>query len=872
MQAIPPPAKRRPRLALATRLGLGFGAMALVLLVGYWAAQRYTSYALERLHDSEVARAPLALAADALAGQVLGYDRAILNQLREDTDETRRASARAAQRVLTAVEDYAARAAKDPSARGLAFAAEIRDHVSLGERLTQSAAERQRVLADYRYALERLSRRISSAFDSDAERGSAAAPSRAFADLELAVGALRDAFNGYLVDETSLNARSIARTQTVFRDTLDAHRSALENWPGAVWLAIVDRDFRAALQLQRRIVASDAAISELRDVFTHSGTSLPARLEHGVSAPARVAIADSASQAADATRSAEVTFRWLAIAVLGVALVVSVITMLSITRPVRRLTEASRALARGAWDTRVPAGGPKELETLAFAFNNMAQHLSSMHQALARHRAELEDRVRARTRKLHHLAHHDTLTNLPNRRYGFTQLRRLVRDATATGRHVGLLALDVDNFKVINDNLGHTLGDQLLCAIAVRLRDTAGSGHFVARLAGDEFVVLMKDCEHVGQAEALAAAIVDAFRRPLHVSDRDVLIGVSVGVAVFPEQADDAQSLSRAADAALFRAKALGRNRFATFAPELLKRSELHFGLEQALRRAIEHGELALVYQPQVDLGSGETTSLEALVRWQRADGTYVPTGELIAVAERSGLIIPLGDWVLETATRTVAAWRSAGFPQARVAVNVSMHQLFDTGFIDRVAAALGRHDLPPSAIELELTESAFQTGAATIEALRRAQDLGIEFALDDFGTGYSSLTSLLKLPVRRVKLDRSLIADVGRNPRSAAVARSIMTVCQSLGLAVTVEGVEELEQLSFISRRTGIAVQGYLIARPLPSQEICAFARGSACASWRDERAPSASDRAPGERPSGERPSGERIIHVVHGSGAGIH
>ncbi len=247
------------------------------------------------------------------------------------------------------------------------------------------------------------------------------------------------------------------------------------------------------------------------------------------------------------------------------------------------------------------------------------------------------------------------------------------------------------------------------------------------------------------------------------------------------------------------------------------------------MRRAIAERKLVLEYQPQVSLTDGATASFEALVRWRREDGTLVSAADFIPIAEQSGLIIAIGDWVLDTAIVAASEWRAAGMANPHIAINVSMPQLFDRSFVERAGATLARYGLPPSTLELELTESAFQTGAATIDALQRARELGLPIALDDFGTGYSSLTSLSQLPLRRVKLDRSLIADLDTNPRSAAIARAIISVCHSLGFDVTVEGIERVEQLRLLMHSGPIAAQGHLLSRPLAGGDAPAFAQGSA-------------------------------------------
>ena len=817
----------RWRLGIATRLALGFGAIALVLLAGNWYAARSAKFAIDTLHDTAAERIPFARTAAGITDQLLAYDRAVFDQLRANDATTSEATAQAERRLSAAVNEYVAQRPADATGSDRLLD-DLRTHADLGNRLTEAAHERERALTRYGEVLDALARRVSTTWDANARLEAAGSARRSFAELELAAGSLRTAFNGYLINGSAAAALRMRGAQRNLRRTLDEHRSELSSSPGRAWVDLMDDDLAALTRLLSEFTARDAQVDSIRAQFAASSAAVPTRLNERIALPASAAVVSSAGAAAEATHDARQTYRNITLVVIALALAVSLIATLSVTAPVRRLTRATRSLARGAWRTRAPRGGPRELDELAGAFNSMAAQLAQANEAVAQHQLELEDRVRARTRKLSYLAHHDTLTALPNRRYGFTHLRRIVRRALAERTTVGMLALDVDNFKSINDHLGHALGDELLRAIAARLRSCIGERPFAARLGGDEFIVLVERAGSVAQLESFAAQIVGAFRRPLAVADRELLVSVSVGVSALPQHAGDAAALARAADAALFNAKSRGRNRVGVFTPELLAGSASRFRMEQALRRAIEARELVLVYQPQVALADGVTTSVEALVRWRRDDGTLVPAADFIGIAEQSGLIIALGDWVLESAVTTAKGWRAAGIPHPRIAINVSMPQLLDRSFVERAGQLLARHELPPDTLELELTETAFQTGTATIEALQRARELGLPIALDDFGTGYSSLNSLSHLPLRRVKLDRSLIADLDTNLRSAAIARAIISVCHSLGLEVTVEGIERVEQLQLLARSGPIAAQGHLISRPLAGADVPAFIRDS--------------------------------------------
>ncbi|MGH8260945.1 MAG: putative bifunctional diguanylate cyclase/phosphodiesterase, partial [Steroidobacteraceae bacterium] len=435
----------------------------------------------------------------------------------------------------------------------------------------------------------------------------------------------------------------------------------------------------------------------------------------------------------------------------------------------------------------------------------------------------LERRIAERTQELDHLAHHDPLTALPNRRQLTAALTRAIARAAASGQRFAVLFVDLDNFKSINDTLGHTFGDRVLQAIGERLHAAAGPGAFIARLGGDEFTVLLENTASLEAVAARAGALLEALQHPLTVDGRVLSTSASIGASLYPDHANDADALLRAADVALFRAKDLGRNRFAVFSPDLSDAAASSFRLEQSLRRAVEAGELLLMYQPQVALHTCETVGVEALLRWRKPDGRIAPAAEFIHVAEKTGLMRELTTWVLRSATSAVTAWRATGWRRAAVAINVSAPQFFESGFVEHVAEALRVTGIPASALELELTETVMQTGPATLSALHRLRELGVAIALDDFGTGYSSLNSLEQLPITRVKLDRSLVESIDSSPRSAAIARSVIALCHGLGLQVVAEGVETAGQLALLERCGPVTVQGFLLAHAVDADSVAA-------------------------------------------------
>ena len=515
---------------------------------------------------------------------------------------------------------------------------------------------------------------------------------------------------------------------------------------------------------------------------------------------------------------------WISGGVLLLALcfVVFVITIARrVVRPARRLLNATLRIANGESGVNVPRGGIRELDTLSLSITHMAARLAAAEDAVRNQQQLLETKIAERTLELQELARLDTLTRLPNRRHFFELLNTAIESATRENRTVGVFYLDIDNFKNMNDSLGHEFGDQVLQTIAKRLAESTRSFGFAARLGGDEFTVAYESASGVEDIRIAGLQLIQAFQEPIQVDDRELVVSVSAGASVYPDHAQHADALLRAADAALYQAKAVGRSQLAIFTPALLETSTARLATEQGLRRAIERGEFDLVFQPEVNLQTCEIEVVEALLRWRLPDGRYATPGEFLAVAESSGLILQINDWVIRRAIETVAHWHHGAWPAARVAINVSSPQLFDNTFVEQVQALLAEYKLPPSCIEIELTETVLQTGSATIASLHRLQAHGIAIALDDFGTGFSSLASLEQLPLSRIKLDRSLIASIDTKPRSAAIARAIIQLCQGLGLSVTAEGIERPEQLAPLVGYAGLHAQGYLLAHPQHTDQL---------------------------------------------------
>jgi diguanylate cyclase (GGDEF)-like protein len=514
------------------------------------------------------------------------------------------------------------------------------------------------------------------------------------------------------------------------------------------------------------------------------------------------------------------TIFWISAGALLLLLWVSVHTVLSVVRPVRRIRAATLQIASGAASVQVKRGGIRELDDLAVSFNQMAAQLAEAKEAARNYQGQLEARVTLRTRELQHLAEHDPLTQLPNRRQLFSHLTASIARAAAGNSRVGVFFVDLDNFKNINDSLGHAFGDRVLSEIGERLRAVTNPSGFAARLGGDEFTIV---CDAVNPEDVarIGQNLVDAFEAPVAVEGRHLMISISAGASMYPDHGVDVAALLQAADAALFRAKVLGRSQLIVFNPALLEAASARFATEQGLRYALERGEFELAFQPEVDAATLTVRMVEALLRWRMPNGSFASPSEFLSIAEESGLIMDISDWVLRASIETAARWHHGAWPQARVAINLSSRQLLEARFVDRVEELLRKHRLPPHCIEIELTENVLQTGSATIGVLRELRELGIAIALDDFGVGYSSLASLEQLPLTRVKLDRALIAGIHSSTRSAAIARALVGLCHGIGLEVTAEGIESPEQLSVLMALKPIWLQGYLLSRPVREEEV---------------------------------------------------
>ncbi len=416
-----------------------------------------------------------------------------------------------------------------------------------------------------------------------------------------------------------------------------------------------------------------------------------------------------------------------------------------------------------------------------------------------------------------HMAHHDALTDLPNRLLFREKMAEGLARVEASGESMAVFCLDLDNFKSVNDTLGHPMGDKLLGAIAQRLGRAVGGGDTIARLGGDEFAILQAGAD-TNAAEALAQRIIALVADPIVIDGHEINSGVSIGIAMAPHDGTTADHLMKCADLALYRAKAEGRNAARFFEPDMDARIRTRRALELDLRRALTAGEFSLVYQPQIDLTSNELIAMEALLRWEHPERGSVAPSEFIPIAEDIGFIVPLGEWVLRQACMEAARWPEP----IRIAVNLSPVQFRNRGLITTVTQALAAARLAPQRLELEITEAVLlQEDEAVVAMLHQLRALGVRISMDDFGTGYSSLSYLRSFPFDKIKIDRSFISDLGRNRDSAAIVRAIANLGASLGIETTAEGIETDEQLELVRRAGCTGMQGYLTSPPRPASDV---------------------------------------------------
>ena len=436
--------------------------------------------------------------------------------------------------------------------------------------------------------------------------------------------------------------------------------------------------------------------------------------------------------------------------------------------------------------------------------------------------AQMASSLRVANAELQHLVLHDTLTKLPNRILLEDRLQQAVEECRREGTHCAVLFVDLDRFKRLNDSLGHFAGDTVLRTIAERLRHSVRHEDTVSRLGGDEFVVLLRHLGRVEDAVDVACKIIEAIGRPIVLEENELRIGSSIGISVYPQHGDSSARLIANADAAMYHVKKSGRSNVAYFSPEMGAMFPQRLALETELRAALEEEQLVLHYQPKVDVASGRVVGMEALVRWQHPERGLVLPGEFIPFAEATGLIVPLGNWVLREACAQAREWQERGIEELVMAVNISGVQFHQGGLVESVRQALEASELDPRYLELEITESAvMQNAPAAIRVLQQLRRLQVGLVIDDFGTGYTSLAHLKDFPIDKLKIDPSFIHGISEGSADMAIVKAVVALAHGLRLRVAAEGVEREDQVEFLRGLRGDEYQGPFYSKALPAHEV---------------------------------------------------
>lgn len=437
----------------------------------------------------------------------------------------------------------------------------------------------------------------------------------------------------------------------------------------------------------------------------------------------------------------------------------------------------------------------------------------------------LEEITHRKQRELFELAHHDQLTGLPNRLLFKDRLMQACQNADRNRTILALIFVDIDRFKFINDSMGHSAGDRLLQIFAERLVNNVRQSDTIARLGGDEFVLILQNLATENDVIAIVSNIVEQSRLPIPINEHTMQVSASMGIALYPQHAKSAEDLIHKADIAMYEVKQRGRNNYQMFVPGMENKTNQRVSLETHLRSAMPRSELSLCYQPQIDLKQGRIIGVEALLRWQHPELGNISPATFIPIAEETGLIIQIGEWVLREAITQHINWLQQGLPALRMAINISAVQFQCDGFLTLIKQLLAEYDINPGFIELELTESVVMHHAEkAINLLSELRALGLKLAIDDFGTGYSSLNYLRKFPIDRIKIDQSFIRGIKNTPTNEAIVKAIIALSESLGLETLAEGVENLEELECITAHKCMEAQGYHFAKALTADDLVSW------------------------------------------------
>jgi diguanylate cyclase (GGDEF)-like protein len=646
----------------------------LALTLGMRLAHRSTEQAALLIGSVERQYEPTLRKARELEEALTDYEREVADHTRPNSGDPTADFARAATRLQSTFDDYSQSSPLPPGKDGSGIRARLDIIRAQGQSIAELCRQRETQTRTALTALNSLADRAALAARGF-EAGDQVYMRKSLSELSRSAAALRASVLMLFASPSEATAQAAAASDAALTSLFRTHAQEFARSPGGAWLELMRDDLNVASRGRAHFLALDQTIQTSLSDLELSARELAALIDSDLQKPAWQALTAAAGNARAAAERTEVNLTRVTLGILGVVLLIALVALLGIASPVRRLLHGTRRLAGGSLDARVPRGGVRELDELAVAFNDMAEALHGSQQALREHQAVLEERIAQRTEDLRHLAHHDPLTELPNRRDLARRLESTIENAHTSSSTCAVLLMDIDNFKTINDTLGHQYGDRVLRAIAARLQKVAGKVGFLARLGGDEFTLVIPTVRQAVAVERFMAHILREFATPLRVDERDLLVSLSAGIALYPEHGDSVESLLRAADSALHDAKAKGRSGFQFYRAELLAGASHRFHTEQALRHALGNGDFRLHYQPEVSLLTGKTTAVEALLRWQRPDGQITTAGEFIDIAEQSGLLLDLSDWLLRTAVEAARDLRAGAWPAARVAVNVSPQQ-----------------------------------------------------------------------------------------------------------------------------------------------------------------------------------------------------
>ncbi len=497
-------------------------------------------------------------------------------------------------------------------------------------------------------------------------------------------------------------------------------------------------------------------------------------------------------------------------------LVISFITLVivffltrNITLSIDNIDSGVQAFAEGDIDTRIQVKDKHEIKRLADRINRMFQTI-----------VEADIKLKANYVKLHHLAYYDALTGLPNRAMLFDHVNKLFSDQNQKSIAGALIFMDLDDFKTINDTKGHPVGDQVLIQLASQLQE--GISHdLIARIGGDEFVFLLKDC-NISQVNYLAGEIINLVRKPREINEYEFLLSCSIGIVTFPEDGSEIDTLLMKADSAMYQAKMGGKDQYKFYDQSINDQMVKKINMQNEIRQGIMNKEFLLHYQPQIDLGSGKLIGVEALVRWQHPIHGLLMPGDFIGLAEETGLIIPLGEYILKSACAQSVEWENKGIEDVKMSVNISAKQINNKNIVYDILRIVEEMQMKPEQLMLEITESiAMENLDHTLSVMNNLREKGISFSLDDFGTGYSSLNYLKNIPIHHLKVDKQFVQNLGRQSFEDVVVRAIIDIAHSMNLIVVAEGIETSEQKEALISYNCDLAQGYYFSRPIPKQEV---------------------------------------------------